>query len=237
MKITIVHGQNHKGSTYHIARILAEKIGGEITDIFLPRDFDKFCVGCTNCFGKSETLCPHYEQMQSITEKIDRADVLIFASPVYVYHATAPMKALLDHYGYRWMVHRPEEKMFKKQAVCISTAAGGGMKSTNKDMKDSLFFWGVAKIYQYGVGVRAVSWDSINIKIKKQIDARTTAIATKIKRNQKHVTPSVKTRVFFNIMRIVQKHGWNAADMDYWKEKGWTGKARPWRLTTMDSNK
>lgn len=34
------------------------------------------------------------------------------------------MKAFLDHYGYRWMVHRPEEKMFRKQAVCISTAAG-----------------------------------------------------------------------------------------------------------------
>lgn len=53
------------------------------------------------------------------------------------------MKAFLDHYGYRWMVHRPEESMFRKQGVCISTAAGAGLKSTNKDMADSLFFWGV----------------------------------------------------------------------------------------------
>lgn len=29
MKIVIVHGQNHKGSTYHIARMIAEKTGGE----------------------------------------------------------------------------------------------------------------------------------------------------------------------------------------------------------------
>ena len=37
MKITIIHGQNHKGSTYHIAKMLAEKLEGEITEIFLPR--------------------------------------------------------------------------------------------------------------------------------------------------------------------------------------------------------
>ncbi|MEE0859094.1 MAG: flavin reductase, partial [Acutalibacteraceae bacterium] len=45
MKIVTINGQNHKGSTYHIGRILADKIGGEITEIFLPKDFDKFCVG------------------------------------------------------------------------------------------------------------------------------------------------------------------------------------------------
>ena len=32
MKITLIHGQSHKGSTYHVARILAEKIDGEITE-------------------------------------------------------------------------------------------------------------------------------------------------------------------------------------------------------------
>jgi len=27
----------------------------------------------------------------------------------------------------------------------------------------------------------------------------------------------------------MQKHGWNEADVKYWKEKGWTGKKRPWK--------
>ena len=40
MKITIVNGQNHKGSTQMIARELAEKVVGEISEYFLPRDFD-----------------------------------------------------------------------------------------------------------------------------------------------------------------------------------------------------
>lgn len=73
MHITIIHGQSHKGSTYHIARMLAEKLQGDITEIFLPRDSGSFCVGCTSCFGKSETLCPHYEKLKPLTEALDRA--------------------------------------------------------------------------------------------------------------------------------------------------------------------
>lgn len=61
MKIVIIHGQSHKGSTYHIAHMLAEKLDGEIKEFFLPRDFGEFCVGCTRCILESEKKCPHYE--------------------------------------------------------------------------------------------------------------------------------------------------------------------------------
>ena len=74
MKVTIIHGQSHKGSTYHISKILADKIGGEVKEFFLPRDFGEFCIGCTQCFRKSETLCPHYEKMNPLTEALDDCD-------------------------------------------------------------------------------------------------------------------------------------------------------------------
>lgn len=228
MKITIIHGQSHKGSTYHIADILAKKIGGEVVEFFLPKDFGEFCIGCNNCFMKSEFLCPHYEKISPITNAMDEADVLIFASPVYVYHATGSMKVFLDHYGYRWMLHRPNAAMFKKQAVCISTAAGAGTKSTNKDMADSLFFWGVGKVYKYGVNVRAVSYKRVSEKIKMKIDKKSFSLAQKIKRRSGNITPGLKTKVFFHIMRRVMKKGWNQADADYWEEKEWIGKKRPW---------
>lgn len=101
----------------------AIKTGGERTEFFLPRDFGEFCCGCTRCFKESEPKCPHYKKLQPITAALDEADVIILASPVYVYHATGSMKAFLDHYGWRWMVHRPEEKMFRKQGVCIYNSA------------------------------------------------------------------------------------------------------------------
>ena len=61
MKITVIHGQSHKGSTYNIAKMLYDKLEGDVTEFFLPRDFSSFCVGCNSCFKKSEKLCPHYE--------------------------------------------------------------------------------------------------------------------------------------------------------------------------------
>lgn len=229
MKIVIINGQNHKGSTEKIAKMLAEKIGGEITEFFLPRDFGSFCTGCTQCFTKDEKLCPHYESINPITQVMDQADVLIFASPVYVYHATASMKAFLDHYGYRWMVHRPEEKMFTKQAVCIATAAGSGMKSTIKDMADSLFYWGVPKIYKLGFAVYATSYESITDKRKAKIDRKTSKLAKQIKSKNGKVRAPLKTKGFFYIMRGLQKKGWSKVDVDYWNEKGWNGKNRPWK--------
>lgn len=229
MKITVIHGQNHKGSTYHLAHLLAEKLGGEITEFFLPKDFNDFCVGCTTCFMDSETKCPHYEKLSPITRAMDDADVIILSSPVYVFHVTGSMKAFLDHYGYRFMVHRPEEKMFAKQAVCISTAAGAGMKSTNKDMTDSTFFWGIGKTYTYGTAVRETSWDRVDDKIKQAADKRLSALAEKIRKKQGSVKPSIKTKAVFAAMRIMQKRGFNEADAKYWKEKGWTGKKRPWK--------
>lgn len=229
MKTVIIHGQSHKGSTYHIAHGLAEKLGGEIKEFFLPKDFNEFCVGCNRCFMEGEEKCPHHQALLPITNAMDEADVIILASPVYVYHATGAMKAFLDHYGYRWMVHSPEESMFRKQAVCISTAAGAGMKSTNKDMADSLFFWGIAQIYQYGIGIAAVDWNGVSEKKKRAIDKATTSIAKRIIKGQGNVKPGIKTKGFFFIMHIMQRKGFNEKDAKYWKEKGWTENKCPWK--------
>ncbi|MCI8937598.1 MAG: NAD(P)H-dependent oxidoreductase [Lachnospiraceae bacterium] len=228
MKITIIHGQNHQGSTCNIARMLAERLSGQVEEFFLPRDFGEFCMGCTSCFMVSETKCPHYEKLLPITRALDGADVIILASPVYVYHATGAMKAFLDHYGFRWMVHRPEEAMFKKQAVCISTAAGRGMKSTNQDMAHSMFFWGVARTYKYGVAVMETSWERVSAKKKQAIEKKLDLLAGKIVKRQGKISPSIKTKLFFYVMRQMMKNGWNKADVDYWEKKGWTKKKCPW---------
>lgn len=228
IKITVIHGQSHKGSTYNIAKELCDKLNGEVTEFFLPKEFDCFCKGCAACFT-DETKCPDYEKLKTITDAIDEADVIILTSPVYVMHATGAMKAFLDHYGYRFMVHRPEEKMFAKQAVCISTAAGAGMGSTIKDMADSTFFWGVARTYKLGVAVMETRWEMVKPKIKAKIDKKTTALAKQITKSVGKIKPDIRTRGLFAIMVMMQKKGFNPADVDYWKAKGWTNGKRPWK--------
>lgn len=161
---------------------------------------------------------------------MDEADLIILTSPVYVYHVTAPMKNFLDHQGHRWMVHRPKPEMFHKQAVCISTAAGAGMKNTNKDMQDSLFFWGVPKVYKIGIAVRSVNWDTISPQIRQKIDQAVNKTAAKILKNNGKVKPGIKTKGFFSVMRMLQsKGGLSKPDAEYWKAMGWTGNKRPWK--------
>ena len=229
IRTVIIHGQSHEGSTCRIARMIAEKVGGETTEFFLPRDFDRFCAGCALCFTKGEEKCPHHAALRPITEAIDAADIIILASPVYVFHATGAMKNLLDHYGWRWMAHRPDARMFRKQGVCVATAAGAGVKSTLKDMEHSLFYWGVGRIEKLGMGVAATDWDGISAKKKAKLKKKTSAIAARLKFCAGRVTPALKTKAMFGIMRMVQKHGWNPPDVEHWKNSGWLGKARPWK--------
>ena len=228
MKTVIIHGQAHKGSTAHIAQMTAQKLGGEVKEFFLPKDFDKFCVGCCQCFADEEK-CPHRSEVVKITRELDEADVIILASPVYVYHVTGAMKAFLDHLGFRWMAHRPVGAMFKKQGVCITTAAGAGCKSTLKDMADSLFFWGVGRIYSFGIPVAAASWEQISEKKLAKIERATDKLAARIKTSHGRVVPSLKTKGMFMIMRMMHKKVMNPPDTEYWKKQGWLESQRPWK--------
>nr|WP_312576179.1 NAD(P)H-dependent oxidoreductase [Sedimentibacter sp.] len=232
MKVAVIYGTEHKGSTYNITQLFLKDLAIENKDVkefFLPKDMPHFCIGCGNCFTKSEKFCPHYEEVNKISEAILNSDLLIFSSPVYVYHTTGQMKTLLDHFGYQWIVHRPDKKMFNKMALVISTAAGAGMKSTNKDIGDSLSFWGVARIFKYGKGVAAINWEGVSEKNKQTIEKDLGKIAAKISNTYTHVTPSIGVKIKFYIMRFVQKKiGFSEVDVKYWKDQGWLEKVRPW---------
>lgn len=232
MQVVIIHGQAHKGSTYHVARLLAEHISGEISEFFLPRDFSDFCSGCTRCFMEDEEKCPHHEHLQPLTDALDAADVIILASPVYVYHVTGAMKSLLDHLGYRWMVHRPRGEMFSKQGVAVCTAAGAGVRSTLKDLTDSLVFWGVGRTYRMGYAVHATRWEGVSDRQRARIERDVERLAKTITRRSGHVRPAPKTKALFFAMRLAQRTYPNPPDAAWWAEHGWSGRVRPWRKTT-----
>ncbi|HCW24353.1 MAG TPA: flavin reductase [Lachnospiraceae bacterium] len=227
MKITLILGTNRKGTTYHLARMIADRLEGEVTEVFLPGDFSPYCTGCGLCFRRSETLCPHARQLMPITQAIDEADVLILASPVYVYHSTGAMKNLLDHYSWRWMLHRPEEKMFHKQAVSVVTAAGGGMKPALKDMTDSLFFWGVGRIHTIGIAAFAASYEEMTPKRQQKAEKQVDRIVSDIRAHEGRVKPALKTRIFFKFYRKIILPHMKEGDQNYWKQKGWD-KNQPW---------
>lgn len=229
MKIVLIHGQNHKGSSYHIGRMLADEfVGSEITEFFLPRDLEHFCVGCYNCIT-DETKCPFYAEKRSIMEEVEKADLLIFTTPTYCMRASAPMKSFIDLTFTYWMVHRPRKSMFSKKAVVISTAAGSGMKSATKDVANTLFYWGVPYVKEYGVAVQAMGWEKVSEKKKERIKKDIQKMAKSL-RNKK-VRVGIKTKFIFGMMRMMQKNnmGSSPEEKQYWQEMGWFGKKRPWK--------
>lgn len=233
MKIVAVYGTEHRGSTYNISRLFLEELKSETSEViefFLPKHMSDFCCGCSSCFTISEKSCPHYSQVNLIREAIEKSDLMIFASPVYVFHASGQMKALLDHFGFQWMVHRPNKTMFSKIALVVSTAAGRGMKSANRDIVDSLTFWGVGRIFTYGKAVAAVNWQGVSEKKKAGIKKDVTNLSARILRKSHNVKPSTKVKILFYVMRFVQKKFTiNPVDKEYWRNQGWLGNKRPWK--------
>lgn len=232
MNIVMINGQNHKGSTYHIGRQIADKIEGsnEITEFFLPKDLNHFCMGCYNCIEDDKT-CPFYEEKWAIMQKVEEADVLIFTTPTYCLHASAPMKSFLDLTFTYWMSHRPRKAMFTKRACIVSTSAGASPKSAIEDIAGALLYWGVPQVKRFGIAVQAMSWDGVSHKKKEAIEKKTTKLAKELSKPSK---PSVgiKTRFLFWMMGNMQKAGWGSSpvEKEYWQQNGWLSGKKPWRV-------
>ena len=229
MKILIIHGQSHEGSTCMVARKLAKRIGGEIKEFFLPRDFNEPCLGCFSCFKTDLSHCPHYRELEPLKDAILDADLIILTSPVYVYHATGQMMSFLDHFGTWWVVHRPMREMSAKQGVVLATAAGGGMGRTAQDMADSLKMWGVHRVYRLAVGVQATAPGEIPDRILRKIHRKTDKLALQIQKNAGKRGYNVRAKMWFYLMRLFHRHFPPAEpEYSYWEERGWHGKKRPW---------
>ena len=234
MNITVIYGTGRKESstTYHLAQSVIKKLKGndKVFEFFLPKDMNQFCVGCFKCFEGKPEKCLAYAQIKPIREAFMKSELIIFTAPVYVFHAPGQVKALLDHFGWEWMVHQLNGAMFHKQALIVSTAAGAGMKSTIKDVKDSMDFWGVGRVYTYSKAILAAHWTEIEEKERAKMEAKILKVSRQIKKREGHVTPRLKVKLMFYGCRFMQKKiGLNAVDVEHWKEKGWLDQVRPWK--------
>ena len=194
----------------------------------MPRDLPQHCVGCATCINRSETLCPHAALVTPIVAAIDWADLLIFTTATYCYHASGAMKTLLDHLSWRWLTHRPSPLAFRKQAVVISTSAGSTTKHALRDISDSLKFWGIPVIEKLGIAVWAASWDEISPAKRKKIDTGVEKIARRVVARHGRVRLGLEGRLLFSVFRKLQTKGWNPADEAYWRAQGWMSGAKPW---------
>lgn len=231
MKILTIMGTSHKGNTRAITDLFLYEFKNEkneLNELVLPNDFNELCYGCANCILKGEDNCPHYHLVHPIVEKIEKADLIIIATPVFVMSCSSGLKALLDHLAYIWLVHRPKESMFNKVGLIITSAGGSGVKDTVKLVKNNMFYWGIPTIYSYGITTMKMGGNYADYKNKDKIKKQVHGKANKIKKSLKKKKVSFKTKLFFKIFGMTQKNSWNKTDADYWENKGWLNGKKPY---------
>ena len=171
MNITVFYANRRKSksSTYGIAQLLIGKLlcGDKLFEFYLPQDMPHVCTGCYACFRGNEDKCGGYEYMKPILSAMEQSELLIFCAPTYVFHAPGQLKTLLDHFGYRWLIHRPDLSFMEKQAVIINTAGGGGRKTTVQDIRDSMNDWGIARTHVISQSVWNYDWSNLPDRFRK----------------------------------------------------------------------
>ncbi|TFH14379.1 flavodoxin family protein [Candidatus Bathyarchaeota archaeon] len=75
---------------------LQENKDSEITELYLE-DLDiKFCRGCWSCLRLGQPGCVIDDDMGWIYPRLNGADVIVFATPIYWWHINAQMKKFID---------------------------------------------------------------------------------------------------------------------------------------------
>jgi multimeric flavodoxin WrbA len=98
MKVLGIVGSPRKGGNTEIMVkevLKSTQKGGAETDIFLVAG--KSIAGCDACGSCARTgRCKIKDDMQELYQKMERADAIVFGSPVYFNYVTAQAKAVID---------------------------------------------------------------------------------------------------------------------------------------------
>lgn len=238
MKITVINGTEKHGVTYRLKEIFLEnfRTNAEITEYYLPKDCPAFCMGCANCILRGTNTCRDAVFIQKIAASLLGADLIVMTSPAYVMHATGAMKSLLDHLAYLWMPHRPAPELFTKRAVIITQCLGTGARSSARDIKHSLSWWGISEIEIFtGRLINNMLWENLTEKKRVNLEKKIKHLSEKLSAIDYKIPAKIKaiTKIKFLSCRIIQQSLHKAdpeyLDGKYWAERGWLAKNRPWK--------
>ena len=129
-KIMILNGSPGKnGKTASLIRAFAagaSEAGNEVEEYYLYGLNINDCVGCEACVRRGATdianPCAQKDDMVQIYEAFRKADVIVFASPIYYWTVTGKLKAVVD----RLLAMNMALGMggYRRSSVLLSTAAG-----------------------------------------------------------------------------------------------------------------
>ncbi len=119
-KVLILSGSPRKGGN---SDLLCDEFmrgalasGNEVTKIRVAEKNVGYCRACYAC-ARNGGVCVQNDDMKEILSAMESADVLVLATPVYFYSASAQLKTVIDRTLARWT------KLKNKEFYYIMTSA------------------------------------------------------------------------------------------------------------------
>lgn len=81
------------------------------------------CLGCEYCHVKEKEICVQKDDMKVVYERLKKANMVLFASPVYYHDITAQLKCVIDRFyavGYPGELHN-----LQKVGMILSSGSPG----------------------------------------------------------------------------------------------------------------
>lgn len=200
-----------------------ENVAMELETIFLSQTNIQLCRGCRLCFDKGEEMCPLKDELLFIRDKIQNADGIILASPIYVDDINGIMKNWIDRMAFN--CHRPAYA--GKKAIVLATSGSYSSNHTLNTLNTALNTWGFKVVGKNKFCTGAImSVEEIKSLYRHRIKNAADRLFYAINK-EKGVIASFYSLVAF---RIQQKH-WQknekvrtSFDYLFWESKGWLSK-------------
>lgn len=104
MKLLILFASPRpEGNTAQLLEKITKRFGdsAEVTRFDLYKMNLKSCIACLRCQKVSDGFnCVHDDDMQKIFDAALQSDLILFATPIYSFYCTPPMKMVLDRLVY-----------------------------------------------------------------------------------------------------------------------------------------
>jgi multimeric flavodoxin WrbA len=234
MKVLVIMGSPQKGNTYRACEEFREEVQrgcpAEFEYVWL-KDIDmRPCRGCYVCFQDGEAKCPHHDDIPSIVKKMDEADGVVFASPVYSNNVSGLMKTFIDRLSY--IGHRP--RFFGKKAFFIATTGLFGTRTVLKSMSFVMGgMWGFDAVGRVGVVTKKGAMPKDHIERNSRLLAKAAGKYSRALLLDKVRGPTLMNVIAFHCGRgvVSQMEEVSPVDYMYWSERGWLSKDKRYCTT------
>jgi multimeric flavodoxin WrbA len=229
MKILVLVGSYRRnGNTDQITGLIKEHLHKEarqrqapleIETIYLGQKDLQFCRGCRICYDRGEQNCPIKDDLLAIKAKMQAADGILMASPVYVDDVSGITKNFIDRLCH--VCHRPQ--FAGKVAYLAATTGSSRTGKTLDTMKMAVRTWGFHVAGQSGFKMGALMKRE---ETRARFELRAAQAAHQL--FQAIYLGSYRNPAFFSLMMFkIQQMSWQAKtnpdtlDYQYYQQQGW----------------